>query len=96
MKFTDEQLKRLLKSAVTSPAPDELIPPPLQTRILARWKAGGSNGDASDLLRLFRIGFAMACVLLVLAAAFTVYEVKRAPGEELAMPNVVLNLAFSR
>jgi hypothetical protein len=38
----------------------------------------------------------MACVLLVLAAAFTVYEVNRAPGEELAMPNVVLNLAFSR
>ena len=96
MRMSDKQVRRLLKAAETAPAPDEQMPAALQTRILARWKAGGSNGDASDLLRLFRIGFAMACVLLIVAAVFTVYEVNRASAEELTMPNVVLDLAFSR
>jgi hypothetical protein len=97
MKFNDNQLDRLLKGAALPSRPaEEEMPVGFQLRALASWRSGGAADEPVDILRLFRIGLACACVLLVLVAAAGFREINREQADEFALPNVVFNLALTR
>ena len=96
MKINDAQLDRLLKAAAGQAGIDTEIPSALRTRILANWRAGGSEQDPFEAVRWLRIGVGFACALLLVIAAFSRYDLNREQASEFKVPGAVINLALSR
>jgi hypothetical protein len=72
MKPNDETLQRLLRAAAKA-APEAAAPPlGLETRVLAQWRASGTDDDSVSLFAFFRRATAGAGLVLVLSAAWSI------------------------
>jgi len=72
MKPNDETLQRLLKVAAKA-APEAVDAPPLglETRVLANWRAAGTEDESVSLFAFFRRAMLGASLVLVLSAAWS-------------------------
>ena len=75
MKATDKTLLRLLNAAATA-APESADAPPqgLETRVLANWRAAGSDDESVSLFAFFRRAVVGASLVLVLSAAWSLTQ----------------------
>jgi hypothetical protein len=75
MKPNDETLQRLLKVAAKA-APEAVDAPPLglETRVLANWRAAGTEDESVSLFAFFRRAVLGASLVLVLSAAWSLTQ----------------------
>jgi hypothetical protein len=86
MKPTDQSLQRLLNAAAQA-APESAAVPPLglETRVLANWRAAGTDDDSVSLFAFFRRAMLGAGLVLALSAAWSLTQSGGyATGEEAA------------
>jgi len=71
MKPTDQTLRRLFNAAAKA-APERADTPPLglETRVLANWRAAGTDYESVSLFAFFRRAMLGAGLVLVLSAAW--------------------------
>ena len=88
MKPNDETLQRLLRAAAKA-APEAAAPPlGLETRVLAQWRASGTDDDSVSLFAFFRRATAGAGLVLVLSAAWSLARTgPGSAGDEAALLN---------
>jgi hypothetical protein len=97
MKATDQLLERLFRAAADVPQPEQVEPSfATEVRALAAWRAACADEPGAVALRYYRVGFAFASVLMAMIVALSLHQIARAPGDELAIPTVALNLALSK
>ena len=72
MKPIDETLQELLNAAAKA-APEAAAAAPLglETRVLAHWRAGGTDDESVSLFAFFRRAMLGASLVLVLSAAWS-------------------------
>ena len=95
MNLSDQRLNRLLRAAAQAPPRPLPSTPPFttETRVLAQWRAGRSEGEGLGTLLWFRRGFAVACAL---AAVFGLVSFTQTPGRTpdfWTLSNAAVNLA---
>jgi hypothetical protein len=75
MKPNDGMLQRLLKAAAKA-APEAVDAPPLglETRVLANWRAAGTEDESVSLFAFFRRAVLGASLVLVLSAAWSLTQ----------------------
>ena len=75
MKPNDETLQRLLKAAAKA-APGAVDAPPLglETRVLAYWRAAGTDDESVSLFAFLRRAMLGAGLVLVLSAAWSLTQ----------------------
>jgi hypothetical protein len=86
MKPNDQTLQRLLNAAAKA-APEAVGAPPLglETRVLANWRAAGTDDDSVSLFAFFRRAVLGASLVLVLSAAWSLSQSGGTPtGDEAA------------
>ena len=72
MKPTDETLQRLLNAAAKAGTESADAPPPgLETRLLANWRAAGTDDESVSPLAFFRRAVLGASLVLFLSAAWS-------------------------
>ena len=75
MKPNDIQFERLLKAAGRAPAPGEPeIPAGLESRVIARWRSGAGDDDATFLFVFLRRALVGAAAVFVLSAAWSLLQ----------------------
>jgi hypothetical protein len=87
MKPTDLTLQRLLKAAAKA-VPDSAAAPPLglETRVLANWRAAGTDDESVSLFAFLRRATLGAGLVLVLCAAWSLTRTgSGAAGDEAAL-----------
>jgi hypothetical protein len=86
MKPTDQTLQRLLNAAAKA-VPQAAAPPfGLETRVLARWRAGSADDESVSLFAFFRRATLGAALVLVLCATWTLTRTgDNAIGDEAAL-----------
>jgi len=89
MKPSDEQLQRMLNDAAKAPVEVPGAPPlGLETRVLARWRAGKAEDDSASLFAFFRHAMVGASLVLALSAAWSLSRPSGgAAGDEAALLN---------
>jgi hypothetical protein len=72
MKATDQTVQRLLNAAAKA-APEAAHAPPLglETRVLAHWRAAGTDDESVSLFAFLRRAVLGASLVLVLSAAWS-------------------------
>jgi hypothetical protein len=72
---TDQTLQRLFNAAAKA-APEAAAAPPLglETRVLANWRAAGTDDDSVSLFAFFRRAVIGASLVLVLSAAWSLTQ----------------------
>ncbi len=93
MKSDDVKLQRLFAAARQAPEPPAAeMPPYLQTRILAHWRAqsGGARSWLS-VARLLRLGLAAACGIMLACIAWTYRDLSHYPDTYVELANVRAN-----
>ena len=97
MNVPDHFIHRLFKAAAAVPRPEVgALPFALESRTLAAWRAADFSGEWDALRRFFRVGLGLASVLTLVIVAFSLRAIAQEPARELALPNVIVNLALSR
>jgi hypothetical protein len=93
----DQSLERLLRAAAQAPEsiPCE-APFPLETRILAAWRSGGSEEPSGTLDPLLRRAFYCACGILLLAIAFSLHSGSEPPPNEILMMDSAIELTLTQ
>ena len=87
MKPSDQTLQRLLNAAAKA-APDNAAAPPLglETRVLANWRAAGTDDESVSLFAFLRRATLGAGLVLALCAAWSLTQAGPAgPGDEAAL-----------
>lgn len=94
----DQQLDRLLRNAAGARRPAEVpaqLPFPTQARVLAAWRGTrAGNGDLLGLIRYFRLGFACACAVAVLAVGASWRGVQNETADEIILANATADVAL--
>ena len=97
MKPTDETLQRLLKAAAKA-APESADAPPLglETRVLAQWRAAGTDDESVSLFAFFRRAMLGAGLVLVLSAAWSLTRSGgSATGDEAALLDYDIQMSLN-
>jgi hypothetical protein len=97
MKLTDEALQRLLKAAAQA-TPERADAPPLglETRVLAQWRAAGTDDDSVSLLTFLRRATLGAGLVLVLSATWSLTRSGgNATGDEAALLNYDIQMSLN-
>jgi predicted signal transduction protein with EAL and GGDEF domain len=88
MKPNDEGLQRLLKAASKVIPEAANIPLGLETRVLAQWRAAGTDEDSVSLFAFLRRATVGAGLVLVLSAAWSLARTgPGSAGDEAALLN---------
>ena len=89
MKPTDETVQRLLNAAAKARLEFPTAPPlGLETRVLARWRAGTADDDSASLFAFFRHALVGASLVLVLSAVWSLSQpTGGTAGDEAALLN---------
>jgi hypothetical protein len=75
MKPMEEAIQILLNAASKIPTETPAVPPfGLETRVLAQWRAGTADDDASSLFAFFRHAMVGASLVLVLSAVWSLSQ----------------------
>jgi hypothetical protein len=97
MKPNDETLHRLLKAAAKAIPEAATAPLGLETRVLANWRASGTDDDPVSLFVFFRRATIGAGLVLVLSAAWSLTQTGAgAAGDEAALFNFDLQTSLIR
>ena len=97
MKPTDQTLQRLLNAAAKA-APEAAAAPPLglETRVLANWRAAGTDDDSVSLFAFFRRAVLGAGLVLVLSAAWSLTQSGgSATGDEAALLDYDIQMSLN-
>ena len=95
MKATDDLLHRLFKAAAKAPPPEMEAPPfALEECALEAWQGSRAAGEWDVVLKCLRLGLGFASVLMLLIIALSLRNIPKDSADEIAMPNVALNLAL--
>lgn len=95
MNSIDQRLNRLLRAAALAP-PRPLpsaLPFATENRVLARWRAGQSEGESFGAVRLFRRGFAVACALAAVMGLVSLTQTPDTETDFWTLSNATVNLA---
>ena len=89
IKPTEQTLHRLLKAAAKAAPESADVPPPgFETRVLARWRAAGTEDESVFLFAFLRRATLGAGLVLVLSAAWSLAQSGgNATGDEAALLN---------
>ncbi|MGO8931672.1 MAG: hypothetical protein ACLQU3_32865 [Limisphaerales bacterium] len=97
MKPNDQTLQRLLKAAAKAVPEAATTPLGLETRVLANWRASGTDDDPVSLFVFFRRATIGAGLVLVLSAAWSLTQTDAgAAGDEAALFNFDLQTSLVR
>ena len=97
MKPTEQTLQRLLNAAAKA-APEAVEAPPLglETRVLAQWRAAGTEEDSLSLFAFFRRAMLGACLVLVVSAAWSLTQSGgSAAGDEAAQLDYDIQMSLN-
>jgi hypothetical protein len=97
MKPTGQTLQRLLKAAAKGAPADAAAPPlGLETRVLAHWRAVGTDDDSVSLFAFFRRAMLGAGLALVLSAAWSLTQSGgSATGDEAALLDYDIQMSLN-
>jgi hypothetical protein len=97
MKPTDQTLQRLLKAAAKA-GPESVAAPPLglETRVLAHWRAAGTDEESVSLFAFLRRAMLGASLVLVLIVAWSVTRSGgNATGDEAALLDYDIQMSLN-
>ena len=98
MSHLDQQLERLLRNAAAAPRPADAaaeLPDPAQARVLGAWRASrAEGGNLFGRIRCFRLGFACACALAMIAIGASWHGVQSETADEVIISNARADLAM--
>jgi hypothetical protein len=97
MKPTDKTLQRVLKAAAKAATKPEAAPPLwLETRVLAHWRAAGTEDDSVSLFAFLRRAMLGAGLVLVLCAAWSLTRpAGNVAGDEAALLNYDIQMSLN-
>jgi hypothetical protein len=97
MKPTDQTLQRLLRAAAKgTPEALDAAPLGLETRVLANWRAGGTDDESVSLFAFFRRAALGASLALVLSAAWSLTRPGgNATGDEAALLDYDIQMSLN-
>jgi hypothetical protein len=97
MKPTDQSLQRLLNAAAkAAPESTDAPPPGLETRVLANWRAAGTDDDSVSVFAFFRRAVVGAGLVLVLSAAWSLSQAGgNTAGDEAALLDYNIQMSLN-
>jgi hypothetical protein len=92
MSEPEMQLNRLFAAARMAPPADEAaaMPGPLQTRVLAHWRAAAAAEAGRSLALVFRAALVGAAIVMLLSVAWSFGVLTHDPENEVAIANYEL------